>query len=149
MRYLCLVYHEESKLDALTDDELDGLMTDCIAWVGGLARGGHFLSSAGLQSVGTARTVRYRDGRVSATDGPFAETKEFLGGFTLIEASDLEEAVRLASSHPIARLATIEVRPLFEPDADLIAPLDRKIGASVRRVGEATMRHFQPTPRSG
>lgn len=137
MQYLCLVYHEEKKLEALTDDELAATVTDCIGWVQELARGGHHVASAGLQCVRTATTVRNRNGKVTITDGPFAETKEFLGGFTLIDARDLNEAIQIASKHPAARVGTVEVRPLLEPDLVLIDPLDRKIGAAVRRAGEA------------
>jgi hypothetical protein len=137
MRYVCLVYHDESKLNALTDAELDALAADCAAWVGEIACAGHHVSSAGLQSVRTATTVRNRNGKVSVTDGPFAETKEFLGGFTLIEARDLNEAIHIAARHPAARVASIEVRPIFDPLGALVDPLDRKLAAAVRRSGGA------------
>jgi hypothetical protein len=137
MRYACLVYHDERKLNALTDAELDALAVDCAAWVEEIARGGHYVSSAGLQSVRTATTVRNRNGKLSATDGPFAETKEFLGGFALIDARDLNEAIQLAAKHPAARVASIEVRPIFDPNAILVDPLDRKLAAAIRRSGGA------------
>ena len=137
MRYLCLVYHEEKKLDALTDAELAATVSDCIAWVAELAQGGHHVASAGLQCVRTATTVRNRNGKLSMTDGPFAETKEFLGGFTMIDAKDLNEAIQLASKHPAARVGSVEVRPILEPDLVCADPLDRKIRAAVRRAGEA------------
>ena len=139
MQYLCLVYHEEKKLEALTDDELAATVADCIGWTEELVRGGHHVASAGLQCVRTATTVRNRNGKVTITDGPFAETKEFLGGFTLIDARDLNEAIQIASKHPAARVGTVEVRPLLKPDLVMVDPLDRKIGAAVRRASEAAV----------
>jgi hypothetical protein len=132
MKYICLVYHEEKKLDALSQKELDALVGECGAWVEELAKGGHHVFSAGLQCIRTATTVRNRNGQLAITDGPFAETKEFLGGFTIINARDLNEAIQLASQLPAGRLGTIEVRPVLEPDAELTDPLDRKIGAAIR-----------------
>lgn len=133
MKYLCLVYHEEQKLAALSQSQMDALVRSCVGWVEELERGGHHIFSAGLQSVQTATTVRHRDGKLSVTDGPFAETKEFLGGFTLISARDLNEAIQLAAKFPAARLGSMEVRPVLEADGELIAPLDQKIGAAIRR----------------
>ena len=137
MRYLLLVYNEERKLDAMTQAELDALVADVIAWLEELSRRGHHVASAGLQSVRMAATVRSRSGRTFTTDGPFAETKEFLGGFTMIEARDLNEAIQLASRHPAARAGSVEVRPILEPEGVLVAPLDRRLAAAIRRSGEA------------
>src|SRR5947209_3405679 len=133
MKYICLVYHEEGKLDALAQNELDALVGDCIAWTEELERQGHHIFSAGLQSVRQAATVRNRNGRLSMTDGPFAETKEQLGGFTLLDARDLNEAIRLAAMLPAARLGSVEVRPILEPDGGLTGALDQKVGAAIRR----------------
>src|SRR5687767_6151550 len=91
MKYLCLVYQEESKLAALSAPEMDALVGGCINWVGELEHSGHHVLSAGLQTVATAACVRNRGGELSVTDGPFAETKEFLSGFILINARDLNE----------------------------------------------------------
>jgi hypothetical protein len=132
MKYLCLVYHEEGKLDALPQGELETVVGDCIDWTLELEKSGRHVFSAGLQSVRTATTVRIRDGNLSVTDGPFAETKEYLGGFTLLNARDLNEAIQLAAKLPAARVGSIEVRPLLEPDVELSDPLDRKIGAAIR-----------------
>jgi hypothetical protein len=132
MKYLCLVYQEESKLDALPQEELDALVGDCIAWTLELEKSGHHVSSAGLQSFRRAKTVRERSGKLSITDGPFAETKEYLGGFTLLDAKDLNEALELASRLPAARLGSIEVRPILEPAVELTDTLDPKIGAAIR-----------------
>ena len=105
MKYLCLVYLDEKKLGDVADSE-------CKACGDGLRRSGHMLGGEALQSVQTATTVRVRNGKVSVTDGPFAETKEQLAGFYLIDASDLNEAIKLASKIPPARVGSVEVRPV-------------------------------------
>lgn len=114
MKYLCLVYLEEKKLDALSQSELDALVRESLAYDEELDDSGHYLVSEALQGVQTATTVRVRNGKLSATDGPFAETKEQLGGFILIEARDLNDAIQAASRIPPARLGSIEVRPVWE-----------------------------------
>lgn len=114
VKYLCLIYQEESKIDDLPGDAFDCLMSEVLAYRGELRQGGHYLASSPLQPVATASTVRVRTGKVMVTDGPFAETKEQLGGFYLIEARDLNEAIRLVSRMPPARHGSIEVRPLNE-----------------------------------
>ncbi len=133
MKYLCLVYHEEEKLDALSQPQMNALVGACIDWVEDLETTGHHVISAGLQSVRTATTVRHRNGKLSLTDGPFAETKEVLGGFTLINARDLNEAIQIASKFPAARVGSMEVRPVLELDGELTGALDQKIGAAIRR----------------
>ena len=112
MKYLCLAYEREADLLSLPAAEWEALRQETLAYVEELRRGGRLLAAEPLQSVRTAVTVRVRNGKVAATDGPFAETKEQLGGFFLIEAADLSEAVRIASRWPSARLGSIEVRPL-------------------------------------
>jgi hypothetical protein len=107
MKYLCLVYSEENKLDTVPDSE-------CLAYDETLRKGGHCIASEALQPVETATTVRVRNGKVSITDGPFAETKEQLAGFYLIDARDLNEAIQMASKIPPARVGSIEVRPIRE-----------------------------------
>lgn len=107
MKYLCLVYLEEQKLHAVAD-------TECAACGAGLREKGLLVAAEALQPVETATTVRVRDGRVSVTDGPFAETKEQLAGFYLIEARDLNDAIRTASKIPPAREGSVEVRPVRE-----------------------------------
>jgi hypothetical protein len=109
MKYLCLVYLDEKKLDAVPDSE-------CMAFGEGLAKSGHRIAAEALQRVHTATTVRVRNGKVSMTDGPFAETKEQLAGFYLIDAKNLDEAVGLAAKIPPARVGSIEVRPVRELD---------------------------------
>ena len=107
MKYLCLVYLEEKKIDDVPD-------SDCKACGDNLRKSGHSIAAEALQSVSTATTVRVRNGKVSVTDGPFAETKEQLAGFYLIDARDLNEAIQLASKIPPARVGSIEVRPTRE-----------------------------------
>lgn len=107
MKYVCLVYGEEQKIAAMTDDE-------CMAYDRSLRNSGRCIASEALQSVRTAATVRVRDGKLHVTDGPFAETKEILAGFYLIDAADLSEAVQIASKIPPARVGSIEVRPVRE-----------------------------------
>jgi hypothetical protein len=114
MRYLCLVYFEEAKLNALSTGERAAITNESLDYNEELKRGGHFLAAQALQDVSAATTLQLRNGKLSTTDGPFAETKEQLGGFILIEARDLNEAIQLGASIPMARLAKIEVRPVRE-----------------------------------
>jgi len=107
MKYLCLVYGEEKEMGAMTDDE-------CMAYDLALRNAGRCLASEALQPVHTAATVRVRDGKVSIRDGPFTETKEHLAGFYLIDATDLNEAIQVASKIPPARVGSVEVRPVRE-----------------------------------
>ena len=121
MKYLCLAYEEERTLNALTAQEWDGLRRETLEYVESLRKNGHLVITHALQSVRTAATVRVRNDKLSVTEGPFAETKEMVGGFFLIEARDFDEAVRLASRWPSARLGAIEVRPIEEA-----LPTDRR-----------------------
>jgi hypothetical protein len=112
MKYLCLAYEEEAVLNGLSPDEWQALRQETLDYVEGLRRSGRLIATHPLRSASTAATVRVRDGQLSVTDGPFAETKEQLGGYFLVEAKDLDEAVRIAAEWPSARLGTIEVRPV-------------------------------------
>ena len=115
MKYLCLVYYDEKKLEALSKGEFDALVAESLAHVDELRNSGHHVAAEALQSVQTATTIRRtQNGKLSMTDGPFAETKEQLGGFLLIEAEDLNDAIRVASKIPPGRLGSIEVRPIQE-----------------------------------
>ena len=114
MKYLCLAYEEESTLNALSRSEWDVLRRETLDYVEELRTRGTLIAAEPLQSVRTAATVRVRAGKVSITDGPFAETKETLGGFFMIESRNLQEAIQIASKWPSARLGSIEVRPLDE-----------------------------------
>jgi hypothetical protein len=105
MKYLCLVYMEKDKLHAVPDSE-------CLACGNGFRQSGVLVAAEALQPVDTATTVRVRNGKVAITDGPFAETKEQLAGFYLIEARDLNEALQIAAKIPPAREGSVEVRPV-------------------------------------
>ncbi|HET9702147.1 MAG TPA: YciI family protein [Burkholderiales bacterium] len=105
MKYLCLVYLDEKRLDELPDE-------DCVAYDTAIRDSGHCIASEALQPVATATTLRVRNGRLAVTDGPFAETREQLAGFYMIEARDLNEAIQVASGIPPARVGSIELRPI-------------------------------------
>jgi hypothetical protein len=111
MKYLCLVYSDEQDLHGLPESPKD---SECFAYAESLAKSGHMLAGEALQPVASATTVRVRNGQLSITDGPFAETKEQLAGFYMIEAKDLNEAIRIAAGIPPARVGSIEVRPVRE-----------------------------------
>lgn len=114
MKYLCLVYYDEVKMGQLTQAEWDDLNQECIACVEGLVTRGNFIDGAPLMTTDTALSVRIRDDKPLITDGPFAETKEQLAGFYMIEARDMNDALRLAQKIPPARYGTVEVRPVRE-----------------------------------
>ena len=117
MKYLCLIYDEEKKIHAMPKAETDAFMRDYFAFTEGIRKSGHYLGGNPLQPVQTATTVRVRNGKVSTTDGPFAETKEQLGGYYLIEAKNLDDAIQVASRIPSAKLGSVEVRPIMEMKA--------------------------------
>lgn len=114
MKYLCLIYDEEKKLGAMSKAESDAFMGEYFAFTDGIRKSGHYVAGEALQPVQAATTVRIRNGKLSTTDGPFAETKEQLGGFYMINARDLNEAIQVASKIPSARLGSIEVRPVVD-----------------------------------
>ncbi len=135
MKFACLVYIEDKKQETLSEADLAAIVAECdaaAAWDAELKKGGHYVFSAGLQSVRTATTVRNRAGRLSTTDGPFSETKEFLGGFTIIDAKDMNEAIHLVSKWQ-TRTLSVEIRPVMDPNAELTDPIDRMIVAAIRR----------------
>ena len=112
MKYLLLVYSEEIKLGSVADSE-------CLANSENLKTGGYYVAAEALQPVTTATTVRVRNGKMSITDGPFAETKEQLAGFYLVDARDLNEAIRVAAKIPGAKIGCVEVRPIAEDEQTL------------------------------
>jgi hypothetical protein len=122
MKYLCMVIVEEKKLKALSKSDSQALDDESLAYDETLRKGGHFLAAQALQPVRAATTVRLRNGKLSVTDGPFAETKEQIGGFILIEAKDLNEAIQLAAKIPVLRFGAVDVRPVKE----LVASTTRK-----------------------
>lgn len=114
MKYLCLIYNDPKQLDAMPKPQWDTLVDEHLAYDDVLRESGHFVAAEALQAAETATVVRVRNGKMSVTDGPFAETKEQLGGFFLIEARDLNEAIQVAAKIPSARLGSVEVRPIRE-----------------------------------
>ena len=114
MKYLCLIYDEEKKVGAMSKCESDAFMGEYFAFTDAIRKSGHYIGGEALQPVQTATTVRLRNGKLSTTDGPFAETKEQLGGFYFIDARDLNDAIQVASRIPSARTGSVEVRPVVE-----------------------------------
>ncbi len=114
MKYLCLIYDEESKLAAMPKDEADAFMGGYFAFTEQLRAAGQYVAGEALHPVRTATTVRVRGGRLTTTDGPFAETREQLGGFYLVEARDLNEALQIAARIPSAHTGSVEVRPVVD-----------------------------------
>ena len=114
MKYLCLIYSDETVWPKLPKPEADRWMNAFLDFTDGIKQSGHYVGSNRLQPTRTATTVRIRDGKLSTTDGPFAETKEQLGGYYLIEAQDLNDAIQVASRIPGALFGSIEVRPIAE-----------------------------------
>ena len=123
MKFMLLIYNDNTILDALPAGQADTMMRECLGHADELRQGGHLIDSQMLEGTDTAKSVRIRQGRPTVTDGPFSEAKEVLGGFNLIEAGDMEEAVRIAAQFPWARTGCVEIRPV------------RDIGVVRQRVG--------------
>ena len=119
MKYLCLIYDEEAKMATMSEADANAFMGEYFAFTNDIKKTGHYVGGEALKPVNTATTVRMRNGKMSTTDGPFAETKEQLGGFYLINARDLNDAIQVASRIPSAKSGSIEVRPIrvFEQPA--------------------------------
>jgi hypothetical protein len=117
MKYLCLIYENEQDWASLSEDQGNAILQEYHAFTDAYRKSGHVLAGDALQPTQTATTVRVRNGKLSTTDGPFAETREQLGGYYLVEAKDLNEAIQIAAKIPAARNGSIEVRPIMEfPD---------------------------------
>ena len=116
MRYLCLIYDDEKMFEKMSQEEVGAIFGEYGAFTEGIKQSGHHLAGEALQPTSSATTVRVRNGKISTTDGPFAETKEQLGGYYLINAKDLNEAIQIAAKIPSARYGSIEVRPIMEFD---------------------------------
>ena len=113
MKYICLGYYDESAWVKMTETERNAIIDECMAYDDDVLRkNGHFLGGEGLQPAQNAATLRWRDGKVAVTDGPFAETKEQLGGILILEARDLNHAIQLMSKHPGVRGGPFEIRPV-------------------------------------
>lgn len=121
---MLVIYNDPKLYDALPKAETDGMMRDCLAHADDLRRDGCLQESQMLEDADKAKSVRIRNGRTRVTDGPFSEAKEVLGGFNLIEARDMDEAVQIATEFPWARTGCVEVRPVRD-----IATVRRRVGA--------------------
>ena len=121
MKYLCLIYSDESQFPKLPKSEMEQMMGEYFAFTEGIKKSGHYVTGNPLEPTHAATTVRVRNGKVSTTDGPFAETKEQLGGYYVIEAKDLNEAIQVASRIPGAKIGCVEVRPIAEDSRTLRA----------------------------
>ena len=126
MKYICLGYMEEQKFEGWSEEERNSFIDQCFTYDEELKKNGHFIGGEGLQPVRNATTLRYQAGRVAITDGPYAETKEQLGGIMILEARDLNHAIQLMSKHPSVRMGSVwEIRPA--------ADLGAMIGESAER----------------
>jgi hypothetical protein len=117
MQLMLVIYNDPTLVDALPEGESDAMMRECLAHADELREDGRLIESRMLDDSKRAKTVRIRKGRVTTTDGPFAEIKEVLGGFNLIEAADMDEAVRIAAAFPWARTGSVEIRPVQDIEA--------------------------------
>lgn len=111
MKYVCLGYIEPGKFENMTDSERNAMVDSCFTYDDVLRRNGHFAGGEALQPPGSAVTLRARGGKVTVTDGPYAETKEQLGGILILEANDLNHAIQLMSKHPGVQAGPFEIRP--------------------------------------
>lgn len=127
MRFVCLGYYDEAWLEGKTEAELDAAMEECFAYDDELRRGGHFIGGQALQHASQAVTLRTVNGQVDVTDGPFAETKEQIGGLLFLEARDLNHAIALISRHPGIGMGPFEIRPVNEEISALIKERDAAI----------------------
>ena len=121
MKFVCMGFLDETQFDALPKEEVEQLMDRCMDYDDELQRGGHFLGGEALQSAQNGVTLRMKNGAVDVTDGPFAETKEMLGGLLFLEARDLNHAIALMSKHPGVKVGPFEIRPVDEQINALVA----------------------------
>jgi len=128
MRFVCLGYIEAGKFEGMAEEERNTFLDGCFTYDDALRKTGRFASGEALQPPTTARTLRYLNGRVSVTDGPYAETKEQIGGILILEADDLDHAVRLMSEHPGVRAGPFEIRPAADL-SDMIRESERRRAA--------------------
>ena len=118
MKYLCLIYENERNWETMPQSDAEAIMKEYFAFTEDIRKNGKYVAGEALQPTPTATTVRVRNGKISTTDGPFVETKEQLGGFYLIDAKDLNDAIQVAARIPSARLGSIEVRPVVDFSAE-------------------------------
>jgi len=136
MKYICLGYMEESKFEGWSEEERNDFVDQCFTYDDELRKNGHFVGGEALQPVRNATTLRYQQGRIAITDGPFAETKEQLGGIMILEARDLNHAIQLMAKHPSTRLGgTWEVRPAADLSAMMEESIDRRRTSVTGKIG--------------
>jgi hypothetical protein len=121
MKFICLGYMDETQWDQMTESDRTALMEECFAYDDELRRGRHFVGGEALQSIRNAVTLRHENGKVIVTDGPYAETKEYLGGILFLEARDLNHAIQLMSQHPGVRNGAFEIRGADEEINAMVA----------------------------
>ena len=127
MKYICLGYIEPGKFESTPEKERNAMIDECFAYDDVLRKNGHFAGGDGLQPPGSAVTLRFRNGKVAVTDGPYAETKEQIGGILILEARDLNHAIQLMSKHPGVRMGPFEIRPALDM-TDMIRESERRRG---------------------
>lgn len=130
MKYICLGYIDEEQWDALSERKRNALMDDCFAYDDVLRRNSHFAGGEALQSARNTTTLRWRDGKVAVTDGPFTETREQIGGILMLEARDLNHAIQLMSEHPGVKVGPFEIRPVEDLSALIAQSQQRRKEAS-------------------
>jgi hypothetical protein len=113
MKYLLLIYENEKAFEAISEAEQGKIFQEYMDYTNGIKKAGNYIAGEALQPISTATTVRVKNGKTLTTDGPFAETREQLGGFYMVEAKDLDEAIKLAAGIPASRTGSIEVRPIL------------------------------------
>lgn len=127
MKFVCLGYYDEKQWESVPGSEQAAMMEECFAYDDVLRKNGHFIGGEALQSARDARTLRYENGKVTVTDGPYAETKEQLGGILLLEARDLNHAIELMSKHPGVKVGPFEIRPADETINAMIEERNRAV----------------------
>jgi hypothetical protein len=133
MKYICLGYIEEKKLETISESERNAMMDACFVYDDVLRKNGHFAGGEALQSPRNATTLRCQNGKVSITDGPYAETKEQLGGILVLEAADLNHAIQLMSKHPGVKAGPFEIRPAADL-TEMIRESERRRAGSKGRI---------------
>ena len=132
MKFICLGYIEPKKFETMTESERNAMVDACFAYDEWLRKNGHFAGGDGLQGPGTAATLRWRNGKVSVTDGPYAETKEQIGGILVLEARDLDHAIQLMSKHPGVQAGPFEIRPVADLTEMIRASEERRAAGKAK-----------------
>jgi hypothetical protein len=132
MKYICLGYIDPNKLDSLPESDMHAMIDECLTYDDELREKGHFAGGHGLQPPQTAATLRWMDGKVSITDGPYAETKEQIGGILILEARDLNHAIQIMSKHPGVKAGPFEIRPAADLAEMIRESEQRRAGAQVK-----------------